>query len=196
MGEIVPLRTAAEETRDESLDGDLEADDLADIAPFVEGGRLTPGNTSLPHDGAAFAVVVSEAFWKELGEVPALRLMASVACGVAPKIEASAPVEALRKLAERVNGSGLKAFGQFEMGETSAAQAIALRDQLGIDDDLLNPDGGAVARGLPIGASGAITVTRLFTRMVRNRPKDAARRGVALQGSRGGLGVAAAFEAV
>lgn len=196
LGEIVPLRMAADETRDESLDGDLTADDLADLAPFIDSGRLTPGNAGLPHDGAAFAVLVSEKLWRQLGQIPALRLTASVACGVAPDREASAPVEALRKLAERVNGSGLKAYGQLELGETSAAQAIALRDQLGLADEQLNPDGGAIARGLPVGAMGAISVTRLFTRMVRSRTRDSARKGIAVQGSRGGLGIAAAFEAV
>jgi acetyl-CoA C-acetyltransferase len=196
LGEIVTLRTSAEETRDESLDGDIDADDLAEIAPFIESGRLTPGNTALPHDGAAFAVLVSEKMWKELGQIPALRLQASVACGVPPQNEASAPVAALRKLAERVNGTGLKAFHQFEMGETSAAQAIAVRDILGLEDEQLNPDGGAIARGMPVGATGAISVTRLFTRMVRNRTKDSARKGAAVQGCRGGLSVAAAFEAV
>jgi acetyl-CoA C-acetyltransferase len=196
LGEIVPLRLSAEETRDESLDGDLTADDLADIAPFVEGDRTSAGNTALPHDGAAFAILVSEKIWRELGEIPGLRLKASVACGVVPGREASAPVEALRKLGERVNGHGLRAFGQFELGETSAAQAIAVRDQLGLEDELLNPDGGALARGMPIGASGAIAVTRLFSRMARNRTKDFVRQGIAVQGCKGGLGVAAAFEAV
>ena len=196
VGEIVPMRVAAEETRDENLDGDLTADDLAEIPPFVEGGRLTPGNTALPHDGAAFVVIVSEKVWRELREQPALRLYASVACGVEPGREASAPVAAVRKLADRVNGSGLRGFGAFELGEMSASQAIAVRDQFGIEDDLLNPDGGAIARGLPIGASGAIIVTRLFTRMARHRARDYARQGIAVQGSKSGLGVAAAFDAV
>ena len=196
LGEIVPLKMAAEETRDESHDGDLEADDLAQIDPFVEGGRLTPGNTGLPHDGAAFAVLVSEARWKELGQPPALRLMASATCGVAPEAEASAPVEAIRSIEQRLNGAGLRAFGVIELGETSASQAIAVRDQLGIEDDHLNPDGGAIARGLPIGATGAVAVTRLFTRMVRQKNADSARKGIAAQGARGGIGVAAAFEAV
>ena len=196
LGEIVPLRMSAEEARDESLDGDLTADDLAEFPPFTEGGRSAPGNTALPHDGAAFAVLVSETIWRELGEIPGLRLKASVACGVVPGREASAPVEALRKLGERVNGSGLRAFGQFELGETSAAQAIAVRDQLGLEDEQLNPDGGALARGLPIGASGAISIARLFTRMARRRGKEFVRQGIVVQGCKGGIGVAAAFEAV
>lgn len=196
LGEIVPLRMSAEETRDESLDGDLTAGDLAEIPPFIEDGRSAPGNTALPHDGAAFVVLVSEKIWRELDEIPGLRLKASVACGVAPGREASAPVEALRKLGERVNGSGLRAFGQFELGESSAAQAIAVRDQLGLEDEQLNPDGGALARGLPIGASGAVAVTRLFSRMARHRAKPGVRHGIAVQSCKGGIGVAAAFEAV
>lgn len=196
LGEIVQLRMAAEETRDESVDGDLTADDLAEIPPFVEGGRTTPGNSGLPHDGAAFAVLVGERTWRALGRIPALRLRACVACGVEPAREASAPVEALRRLGVLLPETGLRACGQVELGETSAAQAIAVRDHLGLEDGVLNPDGGAIARGLPLGASGAVAVTRLFTRMVRDRGTDYARLGVAVQGSKGGLGVAAAFEAV
>ena len=196
LGEIVPLRIAAEETRDESLDGDLTADDLAEIAAFVEGGRTSPGNTALPHDGAAFAVLVSEKIWRELGEIPGLRLKASVACGVAPGREASAPVEALRKLGERVNGNGLRDFGQFELGETSAAQAIAVRDQLGLEDEQ------AQSRRRRAGAWPADRsqwrhrrYPVVFTHGA-HRTKDFVRHGIAVQGCKGGLGVAAAFEAV
>lgn len=196
VGEIVPLRVAADETRDESLDGDLTVDDLTDVAPFIEGGRLTPGNCSMPHDGAAFVVLVAEKVWKELGQAPGLRLTASAACAVAPDRETTAPVDALKKLARRVNGGGLRDYGLFELGETSAAQAIAVRDQLGLEDDSLNPDGGAIARGMPVGASSAVSVTRLFTRMVRARTPEAARRGMVVQGCKGGLAVAAAFELV
>ena len=122
--------------------------------------------------------------------------MASATCGVALEAEALAPVEAIRSIEQRLNGAGLRAFGVIELGETSASQAIAVRDQLGIEDDHLNPDGGAIARGLPIGATGAVAVTRLFTRMVRQKNADSARKGIAAQGARGGIGVAAAFEAV
>ena len=199
LKEIVALRTAAEETRDESLDDDLEVDELAELATFIDGGRLTTGNTAMPHDGAAFAVLVAESVWRDLGRKPALCLTAGVTAAVAADREASAPIAALKKLAERIEGrngrSTLDRFGLIELGETSAAQAIAVRDQLGIDEERLNPDGGAVARGLPLGAAGAVGVVRLFTRMARARGSDSARRGIAVQGSRGGQATAAAFEA-
>jgi acetyl-CoA C-acetyltransferase len=197
VGEIVPLKLSADEMRDESLDGDLSIDDLTDLAPYdCEEGRMTSGNTSRPHDGAAFAVVVSEKVWRELGLKPALKVAASLARGVEPAREAFAPIDTLRALGQKLNGSAPPKLALVETSETSAAQAIALRDVLGLEDDALNPDGGAIARGHAGGASGAVLVARLFTRMVRQRKADSPKQGIAVQGARGGLGVAALFEAV
>jgi acetyl-CoA C-acetyltransferase len=81
------------------------------------------------------------------------------------------------------------------MSESSAAQAIALMQSLDFDEDILNPDGGAIARGHPYGAAGAVLVTRLFTRMARGDDKNPC-LGVAALGVLGGMGLAALFEAV
>jgi acetyl-CoA C-acetyltransferase len=193
--EIVPIRSNPEEARDQSA---VEPDfkDLAQLAPYQQpDGTLTPGNTSAMHDGAAMVVAVSERVWAELGKPRALRLVAHAIRGVAPDEEAAAPIEAMRTLNERLNGFKRSDIGIIEISESSAAQAIAFAQSLDFDEDLLNPDGGAVARGHPMGAAGAVLVARLFTRMARaedKRPK----LGVAALGAQGGMGLAAVFEAV
>ncbi len=194
-GEIVPIRSNAEEARDQSA---VEPDfkDLAQLAPYQQpDGTLTPGNTSAMHDGAAMTVVVSERVWAELGKPRALRLVAQAIRGVAPDEEASAPIETVKTLQERLNGFKRSDIGIIEMSESSAAQAIALVQSLDLDEDLLNPDGGAVARGHPLGAAGAVLVARLFTRMARGEEKRP-KLGVATLGAQGGMGLAALFEAV
>ena len=113
--------------------------------------------------------------------------------GVSPDL---APIAAARKLYARLNGINRADIRFVETSETSAAQAIALARSLEIDDRVLNPDGGAIARGHPFGAAGAVLVARLFTRMARARSGKAPALGVATVGAAGGLGVAALFEAV
>jgi len=195
VGEIVPLRSTTEEARDQSA-VDPDADDLADLEPLAgEGGTLTAGNISTLHDGAAFVVAVSEAEWERRGRPPALRPVVNAALGVEPGQEAEAPIAAMQKLYGRLNGLDRSAISIFELSEASAVQAIALCRQLGIDEAKLNPDGGAVVRGHPLGASGAVLVTRLFSRLVRCEPRaKGARYGVAALGASGGLALAALFE--
>lgn len=195
VGEIVPIRSNAEEARDQSA---VEPDfkDLAQLAPFLApDGTLTPGNTSAMHDGAAMTVIVSERQWETLGKPRALRLVASSVRGVGPDDEAAAPITAMQTLNEHLNGFKPADIGVVEMSETSAAQAIALMQSLELDQDILNPDGGAIARGHPFGAAGAVLVARLFTRMARGTA-DGPKLGVATLGALGGMGLAAAFEAV
>jgi len=195
VGEIVPLRSTTEEARDQSA-VDPDADDLADLEPLAgEAGTLTSGNISALHDGAAFVVLVSEAEWERRGRPPALRPVVNAALGVEPGQEAEAPIAAVQKLYGRLNGLDRSAIAIFELSEGSAVQAIALCRELGIDDAKLNPDGGAVVRGHPLGASGAVLVTRLFSRLVRGEPRvKGARYGVAALGANGGLALAALFE--
>jgi acetyl-CoA C-acetyltransferase len=193
--EIVPIRANPEEARDQSA---VEPDfkDLAQLAPYQQpDGTLTPGNTSAMHDGAAMTVVVSAKVWAALGKPRALRLVAQAIRGVSPDEEAFAPIEAVKTLNERMNGFKRSDIGIVEISESSAAQAIALAQSLELDEDLLNPDGGAVARGHPLGAAGAVLIARLFARMARaeeKRPK----LGLAALGAQGGMGLAAMFEAV
>lgn len=196
VGEIVPLRANPDEARDQSA-GDPSSSDLEDLPPFLPpDGTLTVGNTTLPHDGAAIVIVVSEAVWVSLGKPPALRLLASAVHGVPPEQEAGAPMAAMRKLYARLNGFDQGGIGLIELNETSAAQAIAFANELEIDDAIVNPDGGATVRGHPLGAASAVLVVRLFTRMVRAKAAERPGYGVAALGTIGGLGMAALFEAV
>ncbi|MGE3229205.1 MAG: thiolase family protein [Hyphomicrobium sp.] len=196
VGEIVPLRANADEARDQSSTSP-GLDDLEDMAPFAPpDGTLTPGNTSSPHDGAAFVVVVSGRIWSKLGKPSALRLVAAAAVGVAPKNEGEAPIEAMTKLYGQLNGFNRDQIGVLEISESSSAQELALAQSLDIDPERINPDGGAVARGHPLGAAGAVLVVRLFSRLVRAKSADGPRYGVATLGAAGGLGLAALFESV
>lgn len=199
VGEIVPIRANADEARDQSaIEPGLE--DLEKLTPYLPpDGTLTPGNTSAMHDGAAFAVVVSEAEWARLGHPPALRLVGSAAHGIAPDREGGAPAEATKKLLKRLGNFNIADIGVVELSESSAAQALAFASELGIDTDIINPDGGAVVRGHPYGAAGAVLAVRLFTHMVRGGDNGSsnghrAALGLAALGTMGGMGLAALFE--
>jgi acetyl-CoA C-acetyltransferase len=196
VNEIVPLRLAADETRDERTDvGGIE--DLAGLAPIMlPDGTHTSGNISALQEGAAVVVIVSEEVYAELGRPRALRLAASVTQGVGADEEARAPVVALEKLLRTNSGFTREQLALVEMSETSAAQALAVRDAFGLDEDELSPDGGALVRGYPLGAASAVSVVRLFTRLVRAPQQGTARYGAVTQGAIGGLGVAALFEVV
>jgi acetyl-CoA C-acetyltransferase len=197
VGEIVPLRMAGEEARDESA-GVPDIEDLAALAPLIcPDGTHTSGNTSMLHDAAAVVVVVSAQVHAELGAPRALRLVASSMQGVGAAEEARAPVMVLEKLLLQANGAFARdRLGLVEMSETSAAQALALSDAFDLDEDQLSPDGGALARGHPLGAASAVSVVRLFTGMARTRQGRRPQFGAVTQGAIGGLGVAALFEAV
>lgn len=197
VGEIVPLRTNPEEAKDQSATAGASPEDFSSEPPWLPPeGRLTPANTSAMHDGAAMMVIVSQAVWEELGRPPAMRLVTSVSRGVGPDNEAAAPMEAMQKLYDRLAGFNPKDICLVELSETSAAQAIAFSTSLGLEEDLINPDGGAVVRGHPLAAAGAVLVVRLFSRMVRQRNAGKLQYGVATLGAIGGIGVAALFESV
>jgi acetyl-CoA C-acetyltransferase len=195
VGEIVPLRMVGAEARDEGANvPDIE--DLAALAPLLPpDGTHTSGNTSLLYDAAAILVIVSARVHAELGAPRALKPMASCMQGVGTDEEARAPVMALEKLLQVNGGFSRKHLGLVEMSETSAAQALALRDAFDFEDEL-SPDGGALARGHALGAASAVSVVRLFTRMARARQIRQVQFGAVTQGAIGGLGVAALFEAV
>lgn len=226
VGEIVAMRANADEVRDEISFDASDLDDLADVPPYLDpDGTLTPANTSALHDGSAFVVMVDHETWDGLGRPPALKVLSSSSSGVSPGDEAAAPIEAMRKLYGRLDGINPKDIGCFELSETSAAQAIAFSTVVGIEAGKINLAGGALVRGHPFGAAGAVLVVRLFTTMVRTTTpgvteKRAARRlragagagatpsgdngasqprpryGIAVLGARGGLGLAALFEGV
>ncbi len=196
VGEIVALRANAEEARDESaITPDPE--DFADAVPFLpDGGTLTPANTSAMHDGAGAAVLVCDEVWQQLGRPSALKLIASASLGAPSAEEAAAPISATRKMFARLNGPHPRDVAHVEISESSAAQAIAFARSLNLDPAVINPAGGAIVRGHPFGASGAILMARLFTGMVRHAGAEQARYGLASQGAIGGIGLAALVERV
>ncbi|MGI9521742.1 MAG: thiolase family protein [Hyphomicrobiaceae bacterium] len=192
--EIVPLRHRPEEMHDQTT-SEVDLDELEAELPFLEdGGTLTAANTSTLHDGAAFVLVVSSAIWQELGCPPALQLFASASLGVPPGCETSAPIAAVEKLYKRLTDFDASDVQFIETSETSAVQAVALAEALGIDELVINSEGGAIARGHPFAAAGAILVVRLFQQMIRESDVcDQARYGLATLSANGGLGVAALF---
>lgn len=195
VGEISPLRANAEEARDQSsVAPDFK--DLAQLAPYLSpDGTLTPGNTSGLHDGASVAVVVSQNVWTALGKPRGMRLLGHAVRGTSPEAEAMAPIEAMRKLKAIAKSYKPSDVAAIEMSESSAAQAIALVRSLDLDEDALNPDGGAIARGHPLAAASSVLIARLFTRLARHDNKGGP-LGIATLGIAGGMGVAALFEAV
>ena len=148
--------------------------------------------------GAAVSIVISERIWNELGQPRAMRLLASTMVGVSPDGEALASVAATQRLANMRNDFDVRAVQSIETSETSAAQIIAFARQFGLDPTAINTDGGAIARGHPFGAAGAVLVTRLFSTLVRQRIVKAGATGdgplgLATLSAIGGLGAAALF---
>ncbi len=196
VGEIVPLRVSANEVRDQSAVAP-DITDLENEIPYFEpDGTLTPANTSHPHDGSALTIIVSEDVWRAKGRPPALRLFQSAVAGVSPSEEAQAPIAAMQKLANQLNGFDHQSVSSYEISESCSAQLLALIEVLELDEAKVNAAGGAVVRGHPLGAAGAVLLVRLFTELVRNRDSKRGNFGTVAQGTIGGLGLAAIFEAV
>ena len=188
LKEIVPLRLKPEDSRDE-LVGEPDIEELESIPSIAGEGQLTAGNVSLPADAAAFVVVVSERVHQQLGRPPALVASACASIGVPPGSEIEAPIEAARLLMRRTQLL-LNEVDCVELGETSAAQAIAFQSALSLSEKSLNSDGGQVARGNPVGASGAVLAVRLFTNLVRDEASHSRVRGAAVIGAAGGQAMA------
>jgi 3-oxoadipyl-CoA thiolase len=146
---------------DEQPRPDTTIELLGKLKPIVKpDGSVTAGNASGINDGAAAVLLASERAVKAYGLTPRARVVASAVAGVAPRIMGIAPVPATRKLLTRT-GLTLKEMGVIELNEAFAAQSLAVLRQLGLPDDAehVNPNGGAIAVGHPLGASGARLVT-------------------------------------
>jgi acetyl-CoA C-acetyltransferase len=167
-GEIVPVTVGSVPKakvieRDEGMRPDTTLESLAKLKPaFREGGSVTAGNASMLSDGAAAVVVASEKAAERLGTQPLARIVAYATSGVAPKDIFIAPVLAVRQVLERA-GLGMKEIDLFELNEAFAAQMLACGKELKMDESRVNVNGGAIALGHPIGASGArVLVTLLY----------------------------------
>ncbi|WP_030265261.1 thiolase family protein [Streptomyces sp. NRRL B-24484] len=162
-------------SEDESIREDTTLEKLARLKPvFRAGGTVTAGNASPMNDGAAALLLVSEEALGRLGLEPLGRYVAGASAGVHPDVMGIGPVPATRKVLARA-GWQVGDVEEAEFNEAFAAQALACVDELGFDHDLVNPSGGAIALGHPLGGSGARILTTLLHRMRRT----GARRGLA-----------------
>jgi len=165
---------------------------LAALKPaFRKDGTVTAGNASGINDGAAALVIASGAKARAVGTKPLARILAYVSTGVDPKIMGIGPVPAVRKVLDRA-GLALADIGLFELNEAFAAQSVAVVRELQVDAARVNVNGGAIALGHPIGASGA----RVLTTLVYALRARGERYGVASLCIGGGMGIAMAVEAL
>jgi acetyl-CoA C-acetyltransferase len=195
--EIVPIEVkVGRETRvidtDEHPRADTTAEALAKLRPaFKEGGVVTAGNASGINDGAAAVVVTSRRKADELGLRPRLRLVARAEAGVEPSIMGSGPIPAVRKVLKKA-GMDLNQMDVVELNEAFASVAAACSQALGMDVERTNPNGGAIALGHPVGATGAILTVKLMYELERRQ----ARYGLVTLCIGGGQGIATVFERV
>jgi 3-oxoadipyl-CoA thiolase len=187
--ELVPLDGV---TRDEHPRPDTSLEKLATLKTvFREGGTVTAGNASGINDGAAALVVASEERARGLGVEPLGAFVASAVAGVDPRVMGIGPIPAVRKLVERA-GVSLEDVDVVELNEAFASQSLAVVRELGLDEDRVNVNGGAIAIGHPLGMSGARLVVSLLHELRRRR----GRYGIATLCVGVGQGQAALFERV
>ncbi len=156
---------------DEGPRADTSLEALAKLKPvFAAGGTVTAGNSSQTSDGAAFVLVVSEKKMKELGAKPIARLVSYGVAGVPPRIMGIGPIEAIPK-ALKMAGMKLEDMELIELNEAFAAQSLAVVRELGINQDILNVNGGAIALGHPLGCSGAKLSVQLFHELKRRNKR-------------------------
>lgn len=175
---------------DEGPRADSSIENLAKLRPaFRKDGTVTAGNASQISDGAAAVVVTSAERARALGASPLARIVAQTTSGVEPRMVMMAPLEAVRAVASKA-GWKLSDVDLFELNEAFSSQGVALVKELGIDIDRVNVNGGAVALGHPIGASGA----RVLVTLLHELRRRGAHRGIASLCLGGGNAVALAIE--
>jgi acetyl-CoA acetyltransferase family protein len=160
-------------TTDERPRRDTSMESLAKLKPAFrkEGGTVTAGNSSGLNDGAAALLLMSETKAKELGLKPLARLVASAAAGVPPRVMGLGPVPAVKKVLGRA-GLELKDIRLVELNEAFAVQSLAVIEDLGLDPEIVNVNGGAIALGHPLGCSGARILTTLLHEMKRRAGQE------------------------
>jgi len=195
-GEIVAVeirgkKGVAEFTVDEAPRPETTIDGLAKLRPaFREGGTITAGNAPGLNSGAAAMIVADRAFADARSVEPMARLVAYGVAAVEPGMFGLGPVPAVRKALER-GGWKLADIERIEINEAFAAVPLAVAQALGLPGDIINVEGGAIAHGHPIGATGAVLTTRLLHAMRR----DGVRRGAVTLCIGGGQGIALLLEA-
>lgn len=192
--QIVPIKIKKKKT-EEIFDTDehprkVTLEKLATLPPvFKENGTVTAGNSSGRNDGASALVLMSEEKAKDYGLKPMARVVSQGVAGVRPDIMGFGPVPATKK-ALKAAGLNLEDIDLIELNEAFAAQSLAVIKELGMNMKKINPNGGAIALGHPLGASGAIILTKLLHELERR----SLRYGLATLCIAGGLGIATIVE--
>lgn len=175
---------------DEGPRKDTNAEALGKLRPvFRQGGIVTAGNSSQTSDGAAFVLVMSERMVKELGLEPVARMKTCTAVGVNPRYMGIGPVEAIPK-ALKLAGMQLQDIDLIELNEAFATQSLAVIREAGLDPELVNVNGGAIALGHPLGCTGAKLSVQIFNELRRRKKKH----GMVTACIGGGQGIAAIYE--
>ncbi len=175
---------------DEGPRADTSLEGLAKLRPvFSNGGTVTAGNSSQMSDGAAFVIVMSEEMVKELNLEPEARLVAYAAAGLEPRIMGMGPLYAVPKVLKQA-GMQLQDIELIELNEAFASQSVALKKELGLNPDILNVNGGAIALGHPLGCSG----TKLTVQLLDEMRKRGNKYGMVTMCVGTGQGAASIFE--
>lgn len=192
--EIVPVEIRGKKgvisiEKDEHPNPKATLEGLSKLPPaFKKGGTVTAGNASGINDGAAAAVMMSAEKAAQLGIEPLAYFVDCVSVGVDPSVMGIGPAPAIRKLLQRT-GLTLDDIGLFELNEAFAAQSLAVVKELGIEGDRVNVNGGAIALGHPVGASG----TRIALTLMHEMRRRGVQYGIASLCAGGGPGIAALF---
>jgi acetyl-CoA acyltransferase len=177
---------------DEGPRADTSIEALSKLKPaFAADGVVTAGNSSQTSDGAAFVIVMSERLVNQLGLQPIGRLVGCVSAGVHPRIMGIGPVAAIPKLMKQVN-MHLNDVDTIELNEAFASQAIAVIKEAGLDPGIVNPNGGAIALGHPLGCTGAKLTIQILHDLKRNDKKY----GMITACVGGGQGIAGMIERI
>jgi 3-oxoadipyl-CoA thiolase len=197
-GQLVPVAVPQKKgdpivvTRDEHPRADTSMEALGKLRPaFREGGSVTAGNSSGINDGAAATLVVEANRARELGLTPLARVVSTAVAGVDPAVMGIGPVPAARKALARA-GITAADLDLVELNEAFASQSVVCMDELGLDPEKVNVNGGAIALGHPLGASGA----RLMTMLVHELGRRGGRYGLATMCIGVGQGIATVVERI
>jgi len=175
---------------DEGPRADTSREALAKLKPaFAAGGVVTAGNSSQTSDGAAFVLVMSERMVNKLGLKPIGRLVACASAGVDPRIMGIGPVAAIPKVLKQA-GMNLSDIATIELNEAFASQAIAVIREAGLDPEKVNPNGGAIALGHPLGCTGA----KLTIQVLNDLKRTSQKYGMVTACVGGGQGIAGIIE--
>ena len=175
---------------DEGPRADTSLEGLAKLRPvFANGGSVTAGNSSQMSDGAAFVIVMSEEMVKELGLEPEARLVSYATAGLSPRIMGMGPIYAIPKALKQA-GLTLNDIDLIELNEAFASQSVAIKKELGLNPEILNVNGGAIALGHPLGCTG----TKLTVQLIDEMRKRGNKYGMVSMCVGTGQGAASIFE--